>query len=416
MRHACVLIHRYAGLMMALFLIVAGVTGSIMAFEDEIDAWLNPQIYEPDSRGAALPITQLVQRIEQQDPRVEVTYIPIVLAAGKSTRVSVRARTDEAGRRFELDFNQLFVDPVSGAILGKRQSGTARFDREHFIPFVIKLHYSLFLPGSWGLWLFGAVALVWTLDCLIALYLTLPRGRPFMEKWKPAWQIKRKRFNFDLHRASGLWTWVVLLILAVSSVSLNLYSEVFKPVVSWFSPFTPTPFDTREVRAEAAAPAFDYDRAVALARAAGEARGIREPVGAIGHRADRGFYFATFRNTDGKTDSGIKSPRIYLDDQTGAVIGERGTDKDTAGDVFAQLQYPLHSGRIAGVVGRAFICLMGLAITVLSITGIVIWWRKRRSRVLSEARRGSPAHTAVSVFVPHAGNAGIAARARSVGR
>lgn len=390
-RHACVVVHRYAGLIMALFLIIAGVTGSIMAFEDEIDAWLNPHLHTVHSRGPALPVAELAKRIEQQEPRAQVTYIPIVLAPGKSARVSVRAIQNPAtAERFKLDFNQVFVDPVTGAILGKRQSGTARFDREHFIPFVIKLHYSLFLPGSWGVWLFGAVALIWTLDCLIALYLTLPRGRPFLQKWKPAWQIKRKRFNFDLHRSSGLWTWLVLLILAVSSVSLNLSDEVFEPVVDFFSPLTPTPFETREVRASPPPPAIDYDRAVALARAAGKERGIGEPVGAIGYRPDRGFYSATFRNTDGRTDSGMRSLRVYLDDQSGAVIGERGTSRDSAGDVFAQLQYPLHSGRIAGVAGRAFICLMGIAITALSITGGVIWWRKRRSREFSDARRRSP--------------------------
>lgn len=389
MRHACVLIHRYAGLLMALFLVVAGLTGSIMAFGDEIDAWLNPHLYEVDSRGPALPVTRLVRRIEQQEPLIQATYIPIVLAAGKSTRVSVRARQNPAtGERFELDFNQVFVDPVTGAILGKRQTGTARFDRQHFIPFVTKLHYSLLLPGGWGLWLFGVVALVWTFDCLVALYLTLPRGRPFMQKWKPAWLIKQKRLNFDLHRATGLWTWVVLLILAVSSVSLNLYDEVFKPTVSWFSPLTPTPFDNRQARVRPEPAAFDFDGAIAIAGAAGQARDIARPVGAIGHRPDRGFYFATFRNTDGATDSGMSPPRIYIDDQTGAVIAERSTGKDTAGDVFAQLQYPLHSGRIAGMAGRAFICLMGIAVAALSITGLVIWWRKRRSREHSRARLG----------------------------
>jgi uncharacterized iron-regulated membrane protein len=105
----------------------------------------------------------------------------------------------------------------------------------------------------------------------------------------------------------------------------------------------------------------------------------------IGRELDRGFYFATFRNTDGKTESGMNSPRLYLDDQSGAVIGERGTQQDTAGDFFAQLQYPLHSGRIGGMAGRIFVCLMGIATTALSMTGLVIWWRKRRFRVRSSA-------------------------------
>jgi uncharacterized iron-regulated membrane protein len=42
MRRGRVRAHRYAGLGMAFFLIVAGVTGSALAFHDEIERWLNP--------------------------------------------------------------------------------------------------------------------------------------------------------------------------------------------------------------------------------------------------------------------------------------------------------------------------------------------------------------------------------------
>ncbi|MCK1316969.1 PepSY domain-containing protein, partial [Bradyrhizobium sp. 23] len=41
----------------------------------------------------------------------------------------------------------------------------------------------------------------------------------------------------------------------------------------------------------------------------------------------------------------------------------------------------LHSGRIVGLFGRILISVMGLVVAALSVTGIVIWWRKRRARV-----------------------------------
>ncbi len=402
MRHALVLVHRYAGLVLAFFLIVASLTGSIMAFEDEIDALLNPQLFRVESRGPALSPLQLSGRIEQQDVRLRVTYIPIVIAEGRSTRVSVQALVDPAtGSRYALGFNQLFADPVSGAILGTRQFGALKLDRQNLIPIIIRLHYSLLIPGSWGLWIFGAAALIWTIDCFIGFYLTLPRGRPFMEKWRPAWGIKRQRLNFDLHRAGGLWVWIVLLILAISSVSLNLYSEVFKPVVSWFSPLTPTPFDTRMANADPAAPAYDLDQAYELAQNAGSAYGIGKPVSGIGHRQERGFYFVLYGRNDGKTESGLGGERLYFDDQSGAVIGSRGIGADSAGDVFTQLQYPLHSGRIAGVAGRAFICLIGVLIVALSVTGLVIWWRKRKIRVTHAERDRAAKGAYASRQSPH---------------
>ena len=53
----------------------------------------------------------------------------------------------------------------------------------------------------------------------------------------------------------------------------------------------------------------------------------------------------------------------------------------TAADIFVQAQFPLHSGRIVGLPGRILISIMGLVVAALSVTGVVIWWRKRRARV-----------------------------------
>lgn len=46
-----------------------------------------------------------------------------------------------------------------------------------------------------------------------------------------------------------------------------------------------------------------------------------------------------------------------------------------------QAQFPLHSGRIAGLFGRILISIMGFVVAALSVTGVVIWWRKRRARI-----------------------------------
>jgi uncharacterized iron-regulated membrane protein len=34
-----------------------------------------------------------------------------------------------------------------------------------------------------------------------------------------------------------------------------------------------------------------------------------------------------------------------------------------------------------GLFGRILISIMGLVVAALSVTGIVIWWRKRRARI-----------------------------------
>ncbi|WP_341865782.1 PepSY-associated TM helix domain-containing protein [Achromobacter insolitus] len=51
-----------------------------------------------------------------------------------------------------------------------------------------------------------------------------------------------------------------------------------------------------------------------------------------------------------------------------------------------QAQLPLHSGRLLGTPGRVLMSLMGLAVAALSVTGLVIWVRKRRARRVNQLR------------------------------
>jgi len=92
---------------------------------------------------------------------------------GKALRISVRPAVDFAYSVPEAD--ELFVDPVDGKLLGSRVWGACCFERKHLIPFIYVLHFSLKLPGEYGLWVMGSVAIAWLLESLIGFYLTLPK-------------------------------------------------------------------------------------------------------------------------------------------------------------------------------------------------------------------------------------------------
>ena len=194
-------------------------------------------------------------------------------------RASIPGVDPATGRLFELDYNQVFLDPVTGAEQGRRYWGAAwPITSETFVSFLYVLHYSLHMPeiwgiDHWGMWLLGAVAIIWTVDCFVGFYLTLPVAaaptravRPRSRASSPAaggragsrrGGSRRRgsayRINFDIHRAFGLWTWALLFILAFTAFSLNLYREVFYPVMSLVSEVTPTPFDVREPARQAPA-------------------------------------------------------------------------------------------------------------------------------------------------------------------
>ncbi|WP_256588814.1 PepSY domain-containing protein, partial [Pseudomonas sp. HMWF021] len=75
MRALLVLLHRYIGLATAIFLLLAGITGSILAFNHELDEWLNPQFYAASAEGQRLPPGTLVDAVQTAHPKLQVWYM-----------------------------------------------------------------------------------------------------------------------------------------------------------------------------------------------------------------------------------------------------------------------------------------------------------------------------------------------------
>jgi uncharacterized iron-regulated membrane protein len=384
-REAFVRLHRWVGLAIAGFLILAGLTGSVIAFNHELDEWLNPDLFRVDSRGTPQSPLDLAARAASGVPGFRVTYVPLDVEPGHALVLGLTSRTDAR-------YLQLFLDPVTGTRLGEREWGVCCLSRRHAIPFIYSLHYTLHLPGVWGLWVMGIIGIVWAVDCFVGFYLTLPAGRragaasfetapsaSFWIRWKPAWCVKvdanAYRINFDLHRAIGLWFWAVLLTLAVSGVYLALPFDVVRPALSRITTLTASPFDPASAKA-AVDPRVTYASIVATAQQEAVRRGWAAPFDVF-HSPEFDLFGVGFGDHHA---AGRGVPYLYFDAQTGAVRQRHVPGEGRVGDVFLQWMFPLHSGQAAGLLGRILISLTGVAVVVLSVTGVVIWSKKWRGR------------------------------------
>jgi uncharacterized iron-regulated membrane protein len=404
-------LHRWAGLLTAGFLFFSGITGAIISWDHEIDETLNSHLYDVSSAGPAMASVELAKLIESRDPRARVVHLFTTPESGHSLWFFVMPRIDPTtGTRYPLDYNQIFLDPNTGRELGRRYWGAVwPVTSENFVSFLYKLHYTMQIPefwGSdrWGARLLGIIAIIWTLDCFTGFYLTLPArrrasaarapavarelGRGFWARWAPAWKIKATgsayRINFDIHRAFSLWTWGLLFVIAFTAFSLNLYFEVFSPLMKLVSNYTPTPYEQRPYLDldHPIEPKIGFAEIAARAAADGRTRGWSTPVGSINYGPAHGVYAAAFfQPGDDHGTGGVGPAQLYYDSEDGRPLGERLPWVGTAADVFVQAQFPLHSGRIAGLFGRILISAMGLVVAALSVTGVVIWWRKRRARL-----------------------------------
>jgi uncharacterized iron-regulated membrane protein len=369
---------------------MAGVTGSVIAFDKELDRWLNPDLYPSaspqDSDADYLSPAQLIERVEPADGRFHVAFIPLETPDHASVALRVVPR-DGATR---IDFNEVFVDRRTGEILGTRRYGACCFERRHVVPFLYELHRRLTLTGRTGEIVMGVVALVWLFDCFLGVYLTWPRRRPYLARWRKAWTIKRPahrlRFIFDLHSVAGLWPWLLLVALALSSVYLNLRREVFEPVVSVLGSLTPTVYALRPTGPEgAASPSpFSFDEVLALAQAEVHRRGWQLRPNGIFYDREADFIGVDY---DGPRPVGLGGPSLYFDGRDGRLIAVRNPGQGTAADLLVEAQFPIHSGDIGGLAGRIVICFAGIGVAVLAATGVILW--AKRSRLFrSSAHRG----------------------------
>ena len=383
-----VLLHRWFGLAAAAFLFVAGLTGAIISWEHELDAWLNPAFASARSAGPALPATEVIRRVEAADPRVRVIYIPLAVEPGKVFDVFVEPRIDPAsGRPFEPGYSQVAVDPATGDIQAKRQWGALSLARENLLPFIYKLHYSLHLPavGGYeaGVLLLGFIAMAWVVDTLIALWLSFPSWKAWRRSFEFRWAAGGHRLNFDLHRSGGVWIFLLVLIVAISSVAMNLNHEVMRPVVSVFSTLTPSPFETRDMAPQGRPiePKITVTEVLQHAETEARRRGWATPAGGVSVSTQFGLYgVGFFEPGNSHGDVGLGNAWLYFDTRTGALSGATVPGEGSAGDIFMQAMFPLHSGRIIGIAGRVLMSFLGVAIAALTATGVLIWARKRRAR------------------------------------
>jgi len=396
-RRLWLLMHRYAGLLMACFLVVVGLTGSLLAFRNEIDRVASPRFYAKPQPGVPrLDFATLTGRAEAAVPQGQAYWI--VALPDQITVKFIPRKNPATGKPYKLDLDWLYLNPWTGQELGRTKPGES--GPSWLTNPIVTLHATLFLGGT-GFWVLGIVALIWTIDCFIGFYLTLPAsvGR-FWQRWKLAWQVKWRasafRVNFDLHRASGLWFWPALLVLALSSVMFNL-PAIYHRLTDAILDYRPPPDDGMSMSptGEDLPPRIDFRTALSAAQrlmaeqAASRGFSVERPV-VFQYEYDHHAYFYNVKSSRDVWDSDHNSETtLTFNADTGALRSlNLPTGEHTGNTVFTWL-VGLHQAWVFGLPYRIFLCVLGLAIATLSCTGVYIWWTKRQGRGLAARKRAS---------------------------
>lgn len=345
-------VHLWLGLTLGTVGALIGVSGSILVYDHEIDAQINPQRYASSSPAVALPYADYAQRAEQ--------------ALGDGARATgIRLPDQEAGpvmvfaRVDAGPFQRAYLDPATGRVL---DTATGRDG----LGWLHSFHESLTLREFKGREVVGAVGIAMLISSLSGIYL-----------WWPAGGLRVRAFGFrrgfalhrNLHYTFGIWGAVVLALLSFTGIFLA-YQDAGRAVVATFGSVSPSP---RTLQGIGGGETIGPDEAATIAKqqfAAANVTGLGLPAG------PRGVYRINLREA-GDTSARTNTV-VYIDPRSRAVLFSVDRASRGGGDVFLVWQRMLHEGSAFGLPWRFAVFLGGLLPPLLMATGLIMWLRTRR--------------------------------------
>ena len=401
-RRFWLLVHRVNGLLLAAFLTVVGLTGSVLAARLPLERLFAPALFRlPPHRPDTPPVDPLVvrERVAVAFPATDVNAVDLTPAQNGPWEFDLTPRPGSPPSTPD----DIFVDPYTGAVLGSRRYGNLREGAKNFIPFVYELHENLAL-GDIGALCLGSAALLWTFDCFVGLYLSFPAGRRavepswftralhwplrFLPSWCIRWALGGFRRLYDLHRAPGLWLWPLLLLFAWTGVAFDLpivYNPLMRaigaaqpapPPVCTLSTFPPS------TSLRTTAPQPDWPTALATARSQMQ-RQLSLHHATLDHERflsyDPSRCAFTYRVRSSLDVDALGNTQIVWGSQTPSLFAFSSTTATRADTVSIFLE-SIHEAQIGGLPMRVLVAIAGFTLALLSVTGVLIFLRKLRPR------------------------------------
>ncbi|MGA0533557.1 PepSY-associated TM helix domain-containing protein [Hansschlegelia sp. KR7-227] len=427
--------HFYAGLIVAPFVLILSVTGAIYLFNDEINDALHAEKRITAPHETTLPLRRLIAAAEASVPGGKATRIDTWSAPDRSAQVFVAAG-DGADLR-------VFVDPGTGAALGSYV-----YDRT-LVGFADRFHGSLML-GKVG---DGIVELAacWAVVLLVTgLYLWWPRGvRSFADALTPRLRATGRPFWKSLHAVTGAWTALLILFLILTGLPwANVWGTLLRAGADVAGVGYPTshrdhgavPASTIKQATgeapwaleEAPMPKSDDHSAHHGAHMSAPEGPAAQPIG-VDRAAD--ILAATgvahpYRLSLPNGRTGVYSAYTYpdrpqgqrtvqIDQYSGDIVNDVGFADYGRVAKAVELGVQLHMGNYFGVANQAVMLFACLGAAGLSITGPIMWWRRRPKGALGAPRPLEPARlrtvalitAALGIAFPLAGASLLAALA-----
>jgi len=365
-------IHLWTGIILSLYILVIGVTGSILVFESELEHAAYAALWRASTPLAEHPVVDLPQVIDT------------VMHAYPGHKITAAYLPDRQGDNFEAfvhqgeKFRYVFLDANTGRIVGEINP-----DRSWLI-WIIDLHFRL-LGGRVGEILNGIGAAFLLLLCASGAIIWWAGLKHWTRGLKVNFGKGWRRINFDLHSAVGFWTLLILSMWAFTGV----YFVWPKPIESFVNRFSsvasanPPPF---VVPPRGSQPWQDMHLMIHHAQLSSPNARF---AGAFFPGSDNGAL--TLLMARGAASNFTQMDYVYFDPATGKQLAlwHRGVNNTWGGGLIFWLS-PLHFGYDWGLAIKILWATLGCALPLLSITGVLMYWNRSLGKKWKQLKARTP--------------------------
>lgn len=367
MRRVVLILHRWSGIVLALYIVVAGASGSALVFHDEIAATFRVPRIEPGP-GAALSADAIADGLRTRYPGWHLQTLWWPESADRPWFAEVRQGA--VGRIGETAL-AVYVHPRSGAVVHEHDYSRSVWR------WLQLLHFNL-LSGNEGRRINGMLAVATLFGVLTGVLIWWPRPGT-RALWTIRWSTRPKRLVWELHQVAGIYLLPFFVALCLTGAYFAWRAQFHGAIERVF----PMRFMNAAVQPIDASNAPPVSLASLAAAAQREASGYPVTRVIFPERPIQPIRFVVYEGTRREF---YKATNLFYHPSTGELLrADRFRDR-LAGDSIVHWIGAVHYGAFGGWPVKLLWVAGGLAFPLSAITGLIVWLNRRPARV--PARRG----------------------------
>ncbi|MFD2629980.1 PepSY-associated TM helix domain-containing protein [Oceanobacillus kapialis] len=370
--------HFYAGLIIAPFLLILAVTGSIYLFKPQIENVIYADYYDVTPQDERLADSEILETVRDDYPGATVTSF----RPGED-----QERSSEVGLSYEGESLTVFVNPYTGEQLRELNAEDRIMDK------IEEFHGELMagtlgdriveLAASWG------VVLIVT-----GIFLWFPRKRKSLAGvLYPRFHKGKMTLRRDLHAVPAFWIAAGMLFLIMTGLpwsgfwgtnfqTITTNAGVGYPPSVWVGDAPSSGVETQEIAdvpwaAETLdVPKSDIQGLVPVSiddiTATAEREGVHPSYTVIFPSSEEGVFTLSAFPPKAKDEI-----TMHLDQYSGAVLADYRYDNYEPIGKLVAWGITLHKGTEFGFINQLISLAICLGIILIVLSGFYLWWKRK---------------------------------------